>query len=222
MTINIITLYLRNNILIISHIIIIFFSFSLIEAMSARTMVRKHSSRLVEEKSESKDKNESSDLSESEEEDGDSGEEDGEREEISSSDEEEGEERDGMADMMAKILHQQVEGKIPVLAKRKTTIMKELEKEKSSKDRLKLVRKQKKEDKGKFLVVPDHSTTDYERQLRKVATRGGEDCGYVKSALLCTVCTERCAYLSYVVMRVYVRYSGCFIQCYHQSQKRRA
>jgi hypothetical protein len=107
--------------------------------------------------------------------------------EVESSDEEEGGERDGMADMMAKILHQQVEGgRIPVLAKRKTAIMRELAQEKASQDRLKLARKQKREDKGKFLVVPDHSTGDYERQLRKVATRGGERavsaCGFVTCA----------------------------------------
>ena len=144
-------------------------------------MAKKQPKKVVRD-SESEDDS-SSEMSEPEVEDGDS--EDGEREEVSSEEEEEEEEgegeeekeeeRDGMADMMAKILHQQVEGKVPVLAKRKTTIMKELEKEKSSKDRLKLVRKQKKEDKGKFLVVPDHTTTDYERQLRKVATRGGEE-----------------------------------------------
>mmetsp|Transcript_6798 Transcript_6798/g.13071 ORF Transcript_6798/g.13071 Transcript_6798/m.13071 type:complete len:322 (+) Transcript_6798:42-1007(+) len=90
-----------------------------------------------------------------------------------SSAEEEGQGRDGMADMMSKILHQQVDGgRIPVLAKRKTTIMKQLEQEKASHDRLKEARRQKREDKGKFMVVPDHSTGDYERQLRKVATRG--------------------------------------------------
>jgi hypothetical protein len=144
-----------------------------------RTMTKKQLKTVKESESESESENEGSDISEAEVVDGDSDEEDGEREELSSEEEEEEKERDGMADMMAKILHQQVEGKVPVLAKRKTTIMKELEKEKSSKDRLKLVRRQKREDKGKFLVVPDHSTTDYERQLRKVATRGGEQCAYL-------------------------------------------
>ena len=79
-----------------------------------------------------------------------------------------------MADMMARLLQQQVSGRVPVLAKRKTTIMKQLDGEKAAKDRLKEARRQKREDKAKFLVVPDHSTGDYERQLRKVATRGGE------------------------------------------------
>lgn len=139
-------------------------------------MAKKQPKQLVEESESDGEQDNDRELSEPEEE-GNSSDEDREREEASSSDEdeEEGEGRDGMADMMAKILHQQVDGKVPVLAKRKTTIMKELEKEKSNKDRLKLVRKQKKEDKGKFLVVPDHTTTDYERQLRKVATRGGKE-----------------------------------------------
>ena len=88
---------------------------------------------------------------------------------------EEEEGKDGMADMMAKILHQQVDrGKIPILAKRKTTIMKELEKEKTADDKLKLAHKQKQQERNKFQIVPDHTMTDYERQLRKVATRGGE------------------------------------------------
>jgi cobalamin biosynthesis protein CobT len=122
--------------------------------------------------------------SEEEEEDEDEGmeeeegsEEEEEEEEGSEEEEEEEEEgggRDGMADMMARLLQQQVSGRVPVLAKRKTTIMKQLDGEKAAKDRLKEARRQKREDKAKFLVVPDHSTGDYERQLRKVATRGGE------------------------------------------------
>mmetsp|Transcript_21130 Transcript_21130/g.30549 ORF Transcript_21130/g.30549 Transcript_21130/m.30549 type:complete len:280 (-) Transcript_21130:81-920(-) len=80
---------------------------------------------------------------------------------------------DGMADMMAKILHQQVPGKkIPVLAKRKTAIMKELEEEFADRDRLKRLRAQRKLAREKHIVIPDVSTADYERQLRKVATRG--------------------------------------------------
>ena len=109
---------------------------------------------------------------EEEEEEGMEEEEEGSEEE--EEEEEEGGGRDGMADMMARLLQQQVSGRVPVLAKRKTTIMKQLDGEKAAKDRLKEARRQKREDKAKFLVVPDHSTGDYERQLRKVATRGGE------------------------------------------------
>jgi hypothetical protein len=86
---------------------------------------------------------------------------------------------DGMADMMSKILHQQVHGKVPVLAKRKTAIMKELESEYADKDRLKKLKLKRQEQRVKHMVVPDHTTLDYERQLKKIATRGGATIAYV-------------------------------------------
>lgn len=79
---------------------------------------------------------------------------------------------DGMADMMNKILHQNVDKKNPVLSKRKTAIMKEMEVSKEDKERLKALRMERKIKKERQLVVPDHATADYERQLRKLATRG--------------------------------------------------
>ena len=60
-----------------------------------------------------------------------------------------------------------------MLAKRKTAIMKELETEYADRDRLKKLRIERREQRVKHLVIPDHTTLDYERQLRKVATRGG-------------------------------------------------
>lgn len=80
---------------------------------------------------------------------------------------------DGFADMMSKILNQKTGDKIPVLAKRKTTLMKEAEGSHIDSDRLKRQRAAKKVEKEKQLVVPDLSSADFERQLRKLATRGG-------------------------------------------------
>jgi hypothetical protein len=92
--------------------------------------------------------------------------------------EEEGEEedstkRDGLADMMSKILNQKVGDKIPVLAKRKTAMMKEMEGTHIDADRQKKQRAEKRAEREKQLVVPDLSSADFERQLRKLATRGG-------------------------------------------------
>jgi Rrp15p len=80
---------------------------------------------------------------------------------------------DGFADMMSKILNQKTGDKIPVLAKRKTALMKEMEGAHADTDRLKRQRADKKAEKEKQLVVPDLSSADFERQLRKLATRGG-------------------------------------------------
>ena len=80
---------------------------------------------------------------------------------------------DGLADMMSKILNQKVGEKVPVLAKRKTALMKEMEGSHVDFDRLKRQRAEKKAEKEKQLVVPDLTSADFERQLRKLATRGG-------------------------------------------------
>lgn len=81
--------------------------------------------------------------------------------------------KDGLADMMSKILNQQVKGKTPVLAKRKTAAMKEMEAGHDDSERLKKARLEKKAQREKQLHIPDHNSADYERQLRKLATRGG-------------------------------------------------
>lgn len=54
--------------------------------------------------------------------------------------------------------------------------MKELEKEYADRDRLKKLKIAKKEVRDKHLVLPQALTADYERQLRKIATRGGISC----------------------------------------------
>ena len=80
--------------------------------------------------------------------------------------------KDGMGDMLFKILHQSIPGNNPVLAKRKTTIMREMEESKDDRDRLKRQRVQRKTEREQQLVVPDATTADYESQLRKLAIRG--------------------------------------------------
>ncbi len=65
----------------------------------------------------------------------------------------------------------------PVLAKRKTQIMREQEthvQEKQEEKRRRLVNKSKRERQNS---APSVETADYERQLKKVATRGGESYG---------------------------------------------
>ena len=52
--------------------------------------------------------------------------------------------------------------------------MKELEKEYADKDRLKKLKQSKKEARDRHLTLPNPFTAEYERQLRKIATRGGK------------------------------------------------
>ena len=49
-----------------------------------------------------------------------------------------------------------------------------MEREKEQLQRLKEIRAERKARKEKQLVLPDPSTADFERQLRKLATKGGE------------------------------------------------
>lgn len=80
---------------------------------------------------------------------------------------------DGLAEMMSKILNQKVTNKNPILAKRKTAMMKEVENEHLKREDVKQNRMERKVKREKFLVLPDPLTNDFERQLRKVATKGG-------------------------------------------------
>jgi hypothetical protein len=77
-----------------------------------------------------------------------------------------------MADMMSRILDQTVSASNPVLAKRKTAIMKQMEESKDDRNRLKRARADRKSEREKQLALPDATTADYENQLRKLATRG--------------------------------------------------
>jgi hypothetical protein len=96
-------------------------------------------------------------------------------EELSNDDDDQNSEgkQDGFADMMNKILNQNLGNKkVPVLAKRKTSIMKEIDGDVDEKERVRNQRLKRKEEKEKQLDIPDHTTLDFERQLRKLATRG--------------------------------------------------
>lgn len=80
---------------------------------------------------------------------------------------------DGLADMMQKILNQNIPStKQPVLAKRKTQLMKEIENQKGEKSRLQKLRKERKLRREKQLVIPHVLSMAYEKQLKKLATRG--------------------------------------------------
>ena len=74
---------------------------------------------------------------------------------------------------MNKILNTSIQKKQqPVLAKRKTTAMKEIEMERENREKLKQKRIEKKLDRERHLVVPSILQNDYEKGLKKVATRG--------------------------------------------------
>lgn len=80
--------------------------------------------------------------------------------------------KDGMADVMARILNQEVNKKAPVLAKRRTALMKDMEKEKRERHRAKEAAEKKRAALNHQLYVPDHKDAERERQLRRIATRG--------------------------------------------------
>lgn len=90
-------------------------------------------------------------------------------------DEDDGEEGggDGFASVMSKILNQPIQKKVPVLAKRKTSVMRDIEVERENRDRLKKLRIKRKSERDRQIVIPNVLQNDYERQLKKVATRGG-------------------------------------------------
>lgn len=82
-------------------------------------------------------------------------------------------EKGSFAFALKSILAQEVKGKVPVLAKRKTEAMVDMEEQRREADRLKRLRKEKKAEREKQLTIPDFGTENYERQLKKLANRGG-------------------------------------------------
>ena len=80
--------------------------------------------------------------------------------------------KDGMADVMARILNQEISKKTPVLAKRKTTLMKDMEKDFKEKARAKEAAEKKRAALNHQLHIPDHTDVEKEKGLRRVATRG--------------------------------------------------
>lgn len=82
---------------------------------------------------------------------------------------------DAFSDIFSKILSQSVEeNKDPILSKRKTEMMKNTELEKNEKEILKRNRKNKKIELEKQMVIPDVATVNYERQLKRLANKGGQ------------------------------------------------
>lgn len=61
----------------------------------------------------------------------------------------------------------------PVLAKRKTKAMKEMEQASVKRAETRGRSAVRRANFTQQFVIPDHTTTDYERQLKKIATRGG-------------------------------------------------
>ena len=61
-----------------------------------------------------------------------------------------------------------------MLAKRKTSLMKDIEVDHKDKAEMRKLRAERRVEKSKQMVTPDASTADYERQLKKLATRGGK------------------------------------------------
>lgn len=80
---------------------------------------------------------------------------------------------DKFASVMAKILSEDLGGVAPILAKRKTALMKEMEIEKQSKHDSTKIKKQRKLEREQQLVVPSVDVTNYEKNLKKMASRGG-------------------------------------------------
>lgn len=80
----------------------------------------------------------------------------------------------GFAAAMSKVLGRTVSKSNPVLAKRHTAAEKLVAKQKEESKATKLKTREKKLARRAHMQLPDVTQQDYERQLRKVATKGGE------------------------------------------------
>ncbi|CAB1119531.1 unnamed protein product [Ectocarpus sp. CCAP 1310/34] len=80
----------------------------------------------------------------------------------------------GMGAVMARIIGQKLDTRVqaPVLAKRKTKTMKEMENASVKRAETRGKSAARRANMTQQFVIPDHTTTDYERQLKKIATRG--------------------------------------------------
>ncbi|KAH7465478.1 uncharacterized protein KRP23_12018 [Phytophthora ramorum] len=91
----------------------------------------------------------------------------------SSADEEEAHEAVGFGDAMSKILGQNVAADAqPILAKRTTARMREIQSDKQETKTARLSAAEKREREQKDMAVPDHSTAAQDRKLRMIATKG--------------------------------------------------
>ncbi|CAM9113492.1 unnamed protein product [Chrysoparadoxa australica] len=112
-------------------------------------------------------------LADREEEEGDSDEESQSEAEGEEEEEEEEEKVGGMGDVMARILSAKVGKDAPVLAKRKTKAMKEIESAAQGRSEIREKRAERKAKRTKQMrAANDPSCLELERSLKKVATRG--------------------------------------------------
>jgi Xaa-Pro aminopeptidase len=79
---------------------------------------------------------------------------------------------DGLANVLSKILSENVNGKATVLGKRKTEAMRSIEQEAETNDRNKQARILKKIDQLRQMKTPNEYAIEHERSLRKIATKG--------------------------------------------------
>lgn len=102
----------------------------------------------------------------------------GESESQDSTDDEEDDEPHevvGFGDAMSKILSQNVAEDVqPILAKRTTARMREIQNDKKGVKTARVSAVEKREREQKDMAVPDHTTAAQDRQLRAIATKGGE------------------------------------------------
>ncbi|KAG7385067.1 pre-60S ribosomal particles component [Phytophthora boehmeriae] len=100
-------------------------------------------------------------------------EEDVEPQSDASDDEGEGHEAVGFGDAMSKILGQNVaEDAQPILAKRTTARMREIQSDKKETKTARLSAAEKREREQKDMAIPDHTTAVQDRKLRMIATKG--------------------------------------------------
>ena len=81
----------------------------------------------------------------------------------------------GFGDAMNKLLTQNVADDMqPILAKRTTARMREIQSDKKETKTARLSAAEKREREQKDMALPDHLTATQDRRLRMIATRGGE------------------------------------------------
>ena len=70
--------------------------------------------------------------------------------------------------------------------------MKEMEADKENKERLKKQKVERLAEKEKQLIIPTIMTTDYERQPKKLATRGGKKIKFIRFVSILFLFIRRC------------------------------
>lgn len=104
----------------------------------------------------------------------------------------------GFGDAMSKILQQNVaEDAQPILAKRTTARMREIQSDKQQTKTARLSAAEKRLKEQKDMVIPGHTTAPQDRQLRMIATKGGTFCVEpLRWDCTCKLWLTRCDYHS--------------------------